>query len=98
MEDTLSKKYTLDVRILDRSWILDRVFEDKHESIAIEELRLSVPVNTNVKKGPLDLQRDDALETLESRIKERCERKQFSPLFVDDCIEAAELARGLAGR
>ena len=63
--------------------------------MAIEELRLSVPVNTNVKKGPLDLQKHDALEIVESRIKERCERKQFSLLFVDDCIKAAELARGL---
>jgi hypothetical protein len=95
MEDKLSKKYKLDVRVLDRSWILDAVFGNKHEVIAIEELRLPVPVNTNVKKGPLDLQKHDALSVVESRIKETCERKNFSSLFVDDCIEAAELARGL---
>ncbi|MGA3285517.1 MAG: hypothetical protein ABSD57_13805, partial [Verrucomicrobiota bacterium] len=95
VEDKLSKKYKLDVRVFDRSWILDKVFGNGHQTIAIGELRLSVPVSTNVRTGPLDLQKKSELETVESRIKEATQQKRFGFQFVADCIEAAELARSL---
>ena len=41
IEDKLRTKHGLDVRILSRSWILDRVFEGRHESLAIEHLGLA---------------------------------------------------------
>jgi hypothetical protein len=41
VEDELRNQYELDVRILDRTWILDRVFQGKHEAVAIEELNLT---------------------------------------------------------
>src|SRR6266571_699537 len=40
VEDELSKKHELDVRVLDRTWILDRVFSQHRDAIAIEELKL----------------------------------------------------------
>lgn len=95
VEDKLSKKYKLDVRVLDRSWILDKVFGNGHQSIAIEELRLSLPTSTNVRTGPLDLQKKGELDAVESRIKEATEQKRFGFQLVADCIEAAELARSL---
>ena len=95
MEDELRKKFKLDVRILDRTWILDRVFENKHETLAIEELKLSLPVNQTTKIGPLDLQKREALEKTEARIKEATENDRFSYVFVEDCLKAAKLARGL---
>lgn len=38
VEDSLRTQYSIDVRILDRTWILDRVFVGRHEAIAIDEL------------------------------------------------------------
>lgn len=95
IEDELGKKYKLDVRIFDRKWILDRVFENKHEALAIEELKLSVPTNQATKIGPLDLQKREALEQIEMRIKDAAESKRYSYVFVEDCLKAAKLARGL---
>jgi hypothetical protein len=37
VEDNLRTKHGLDVRILDRTWILDKVFGNGHEALAIEE-------------------------------------------------------------
>jgi hypothetical protein len=93
-EDTLSKKHGFDVRILDRTWILDRVFSGHHEQMAIARLAIAVNPAREVRKGPLDIQRERELTEIEARIKEAL---QGSPglAFVDDCLEAATLARNL---
>lgn len=93
-EDSLRKRHELDVRILDRSWILDRVFLDKLEDIAIEELQLATSLRPQIKQGPLDLQRREMLEALEERIKS-VTPECFGLQIVADCIEAAEMARSL---
>ena len=80
-------------RVRDQSWILDRVFQDKLETIAIEELNLSTSL-PQVKQGPLDLQRREKLGELETRIN-AATQSQFGMNVVADCIEAAELARSL---
>jgi len=93
-EDTLSKAHGLDVRILDRSWILDRVFTNHHEQLAIDTLGLSVTVIAEDQKGPLDLRRERDLEDAEQRIQDAL---QLLPTlaYVDDCLKAAKLARNL---
>jgi hypothetical protein len=95
VEDELTKKHGLDVRILDRTWILDKVFENRHEDLAIEDLRLQTSVRTSVRKGPRDVQNEQSLEAVEGRIAKASEEGEFGPGFVDDCLEAAELARNL---
>ena len=95
VEDQLRKQYGFDVRILDRSWILDRVFVGRHEALAIEELRLSVTRAPAVRKGPVDLAREKDLGEIETKIKEATEQGHLGFQFVDDCIEAASLARSL---
>src|SRR4029077_12715296 len=50
VEDELRNRHGLDVRILDRTWILDRVFIARHEALAIEELRLSTAIRREVRK------------------------------------------------
>lgn len=57
-EDSLSKQHDLDVRILDRNWILDRVFAGHHESLAMATLAIVVSTVREIRKGPLDLQRE----------------------------------------
>ena len=61
VEDELTKKHGLDVRVFDRTWILDRVFTGRHEAVAIEELKLQISVRIQQRKGPLDLQKESEL-------------------------------------
>jgi tetratricopeptide (TPR) repeat protein len=93
-EDSLRKEYSLDVRILDRTWILDRVFAGRHENVAIEKLAIAVSTIREIRKGPLDLQRERDLEELEQRIRGAASHGPRLP-FVDDCLEAALLVRSL---
>lgn len=95
VEDELRNQYNLDVRILDRTWILDRVFEGKHEAVAIEELNLTSQIRTEVRKGPRDVERESDLEEIEKRIQDATQEGHFGYQFVEDCLEVTLLARGL---
>jgi hypothetical protein len=95
IEDALNKKHGLDVRIFDRMWILDRVFTGKHEALAIEHLKITPSVQKVARKGRNDLQREEELKQVEARIQEATQQNRLGYQFVDDCIEAATLARGL---
>ncbi|MBU2610775.1 MAG: hypothetical protein KJ606_07510 [Chloroflexi bacterium] len=61
IEDELRMKYKLDVRILDRTWILDKIFENKLEELVIEKLSLEISTRRETQKGPLDIQREREL-------------------------------------
>jgi hypothetical protein len=93
-EDALSERYGIEVHIFDRSWILDRVFGGGHEKLAISALGISVPFLSEIRKGPLDTQRERDLEEVEERIKDALQTIP-SLALVDDCLEAALLARNL---
>lgn len=79
MEDELREEHGLDMRILDRTWILDKVFGNGHEALAIEELELTTSTRKVVQKGPLDVQRARELEELEERIEEAIQQQRFGP-------------------
>jgi hypothetical protein len=94
-EDALRTEYGIDVRIFDRTWMLDRVFTDRLEHIAIEELRLTPAARHELRKGPLDTAREQDLEVVERRIATTLEDGQHTPALVEDSLEVAKLARGL---
>lgn len=93
VEDLLRTKHGIDVRILDRNWILDRVFTNHHEQLAIDELGIPITKQPEVKKGPLDSERDEELAALEAAITKATQDGGFTIQFVDDCIRAAKIAR-----
>jgi len=95
MEDELRNQYSINVRILDRTWILDKVFQNKREHLAIETLKISSPLTQSVRKGSLDLARESELQELESQIQDSHRYKGIEYQLVEDCIEAATLAREL---
>ena len=96
VEDNLSKKHEpLDVRILDLSWILDRVFTEKLETLAISELGLELSTRAEIQKGPIDVQRERELEEIEARIKMAPGQNRLGLEFAKDCIDAAKLSRSL---
>lgn len=95
LEDELRTRHGFDVRILDRSWLLDRVFTSNHEAVAIDSLGIQVPSKEKVDLGPEDYRRKSDLEELESDIEEKADRQRFTPQLVDDALEAAILSRQL---
>jgi hypothetical protein len=94
-EDDLRTKYGIDVRILDRTWILDRVFTGGHEELAVNELGLTGLSRREVIKGPLDVRRQEELELVEKRIYEAIQAGRLGLALVDDALIAADLARNL---
>ena len=95
LEDELKKKHKIDVRILDRTWILDQVFNGRLEELAIKELGISTTSRREAKPGPLDVQRQLDMEALEESVRISIQSSQLNIQFVGECIEIAELARGL---
>jgi len=95
VEDALGAKHAIDVRILDRTWILDRVFTDHHEELAINELGVTGLSRREVIKGPLDVKRQGELEETEKRIHEAVQSGRLRAALVDDALHAADLARKL---
>jgi hypothetical protein len=95
LEDELRKKHGVDVRILDRTWILERVFAGRHEALAVAELGMMTELRRAARAGPRDTERAQELEACEARIPEALREGRTGRVLVDDALEAAELARGL---
>lgn len=94
-EDTLRKEHGIDVRIFDRNWILDKVFGGRLEQLAIDELGIKTSVRRELRKGPLDTQREQDLEMLEARIVAALSAGNHTAGLVEDCLEVASLGRSL---
>jgi hypothetical protein len=95
LEDELRKCHSIDVRIFDRTWILDTVFEHGRQEIAITELGVSPTIRKHVNRGPIDIQREAELAHLEDRIAQRVSNNDYHFVTVDDCISAAVISREL---
>ena len=95
MEDELRTAHEIDVRILDRTWIIERVLEHEHEDLAIEELGVRAIQHKDRTLGPRDTRRKRALSTTEKRIKRALGEGRLDPALVEQARKAAILARGL---
>lgn len=95
LEGSLGITHKTAVHIFDRTWILDSVFYGHHELLAIESLRLQASLRTDLRRGPLDTEREQQLSDVENRIAKASENSEFGFQFVDDCCEAARLSRSL---
>lgn len=95
IEDSLRKKHSIDVRIFDRSWILDRVFTGGHLDLAVAKLGISVSHRATPLPGPRDAANVALLTEIEARISAAVQAAATDSSFVDDCVEAFLLARDL---
>ena len=95
LEKELSVKYNLAVIILDKSWILDRVFENRREKLAIEELHLGEGLEEKKDVGPLDFQKRKQFEELGSSIEDDVSKSEITIKTVDACLDMAVLAAEL---
>jgi len=92
LEDELTKKYGFRVVVLDRNWILDKVFADKREKIAIEELKIGGNLEEKKEVGPLDYQRKQRFDEINESIEKDVVKNQVSLKTVDSCLDAALIA------
>lgn len=96
VEDELSKQTGLDVRILDRSWIVDRVVQNKRWDVVYQTLDLKRPrLEEAPSDGPLDTARRNELSELEASIGDQSRYVGTDYQLVEDCLQVALLARGL---
>ncbi|MXX90806.1 MAG: hypothetical protein F4Y68_16460 [Boseongicola sp. SB0665_bin_10] len=96
LQDELTKKYGIPVTILDRTWLLDRVFKHDSMAIAVEELGVGKGTEKQARKlGPSDAKRAAELEALEARIADVSQYQEQPAALVEDARRAALLVRGL---
>lgn len=95
IEKELSAECGVEVIILDKNWILDRVFTNKREKLAIKELEMGDGLEETIEFGPLDLQRRKKLEKLNASIEEAVSNEAVTFSIVGSAIDAALLATEL---
>jgi hypothetical protein len=94
VEDDLTAKYRVQVRILDRTWIIDRVVRHKRWNIVAETLQFQLTSKTVSNPGPLDAGRLRDLQVLDKKI-EAAPASTVTLDLVEEALQSALLARGL---
>lgn len=95
VEDELRNRYSIDVRILDRSWILQQIFTNRYEELAIVELGIEPQIAKTNNLGPRDTDRQSRLTAVETEIANAVSNQHFGPALVGNCIEVVKLARAI---
>jgi len=96
VEDTLKKEFGIPIRILDRSWIVDRVIEHDCKDIVVKTLAIDgLTINPTRKIGPRDAQREIELEELDKEIKNTDRYVGTEYQLAEDCLRSAILASNL---
>ncbi|QUS59052.1 hypothetical protein [Pseudovibrio brasiliensis] len=96
LQDALFKEHGIPVTILDRTWLLDRIFKHNSMDIAVEELGIGKGTEKQTKKlGPNDTKRTAELDALEAKIADGSQYQGQPTTLVEDARHAALLARGL---
>ncbi len=93
VEDSLAAKYKIGIHILDRTWILEKVFVNNHENIVIDTLHLSVDFKEERDLGPLDYRRKKELDNIEKVISDAISLGDFDFNLVEKAIESAILSK-----
>lgn len=95
VEDKLSNELSIPVTILDRTWILDRVFENNRQKLASEELGLGEGMEDEVIVGPNDAERSRMFESLNIEIEQALSNAIITMPIADKALDTALLARGM---
>ncbi|WP_303864926.1 hypothetical protein [Alkalibaculum bacchi] len=92
-EDSLRKEFNLDVRVLDRTWLLEKVFNSSsNKEIAINSFNLSDSFKDEVKIGSTDYKRKQELDKIEEQIKNPgIKQSGYVPLAKRSLILARQL-------
>ena len=94
LEDTLTAKHGVPVRILDRSWIVEKVVRQRRWDIVAETLQFELTSKAASIPGPLDAGRLRDLDALDAKI-ELASASAVTLELVEESLRSALLARGL---
>lgn len=95
VEDELSRLYSVTVKILDGTWLLEETFKNNYQQVAIDELSIQTSEQKLADKGILDTKRSQSLEDCEKKIKEDISKDAITKNTVDLSIRAGILSRQL---
>ena len=95
LEDELTERHATPVTILDRSWILEKVYGSKRAAMAVEALGLAAPEKETRRTGPNDAARLRTLEILDKQIADPTRYRSARYSLAEDMLNAALAARGL---
>lgn len=94
IEDALTTTYGVQVRILDRSWIIERVVRHRRWDIVAETLQFELTRKVVSTPGPIDVGRLRDLELLDKKI-DAATASAVTLELVEESLQSALLARGL---
>jgi hypothetical protein len=95
-EDELTAENSIPINILDRTWILEKVFGNNRMALAIDALGLTPPEKPDRSlEGPNDVQRQQELDQLDAQIDDPARYVGVKYQLAEDCLRSALLARGL---
>ena len=97
-EDTLLRDAGIPVHIMDRSWIVEKVYEaaPQHLETYLAALGIEdVPQERKSQTGPRDTVRLEELEQLDQQVADSSRYQGAHYQLVEDCLRSAILARGL---
>lgn len=94
-ESELSGEYAIDVHILDRTWIVNRIFEHSHQELAIDALCIDVPRRDKLKLGPKDTSRQQELDDLLRKLRQPETYYGNDYALAQDYLKAATISRSL---
>lgn len=96
LQDELGKQYSFRVHILDRSWIVEKVYENGHLAMAIDTLAIEGAQSEIIRNfGPNDAARVAELAELDKQITDPSRYINTRFQLASDCHRSAILARGL---
>ncbi|MEF8712172.1 MAG: hypothetical protein V5B39_01120 [Accumulibacter sp.] len=95
-EDALTKKIGIPVHIVDKSWLVDRVYSHGHLPLAISALQIdNASTDRKARLGPKDTERLTDLDELDAQISDPSRYAGAQYQLIEDCVRAAKLARSL---
>jgi len=95
LEDSLSKETEIDVRVLDISWILDQIFKNGYEQLAIDTLSIDIEWRREVEVGANDYSKNLRLQNLQKDIRSKINTSEILPHQLDWLLEEAVLSKEL---
>ena len=93
VEDALVTECGIDVRIFDRTGILDQIIDNKHEMVAVDLLQIRTELRRQERQGPRDTERQQKFDALEAEITSTIQEARQSPALVEKGLLSADLAR-----
>lgn len=95
LEDSLTMETGIDVRILDVSWIMDQIFSNGYEQLAIDTLSIDIDWRREIEVGSNDYTKTLRLREVEKGISEHVNASEILPHQLDWLLEIAILSKEL---